>query len=159
MNDHNADGLGTQLRRLLEMLDGDLELLYREQHAFYAPRYTPVMKALVASEGLTIKDVAASSSISHSAASQTIAKMTKLGLVELDVEGDRRCRRVRLSAEGRALLPWLEERWLATQRAADELDQELAFPLSQLLAEAISRLAARPFRDRIEANACAGKAP
>lgn len=153
MNDFRADGLGTQLRRLLEMLDGDLELLYQEEHAFYVPRYTPVMKALASGESLTIKDIAACSSISHSAASQTIAKMAQLGLVELDVEGDRRCRRVRLSAQGDALLPWLEERWHATQRAADELDRELAYPLSELLAETIPRLEARRFQDRIKAAA------
>ena len=149
MNTRSADGLGTQLRRLLELLDGDLEKLYREEHPFYVPRYTPVMKALAPGEQLTIKDIAARSSISHSAASQTISKMTQLGLVELGVEGDRRYRKVRLSDEGRALLPWLEHRWLATRRAADTLGKELAFPLSKLLSEAITRLEAESFRERI----------
>ncbi len=147
-----ADGLGTQLRRLLELLDGDLETLYREQHAFYVPRYTPVMKALAAGEPKTIKDIASRSSISHSAASQTIAKMVSLGLVELGVEGDRRYRTVHLSPQGRELLPWLERRWRATESAADALDQELSFPLSRLLAEAISSLETTPFKDRIAAR-------
>ncbi len=149
VQEQSADGLGTQLRRLLELLDGDLEKLYREQHAFYKPRYTPVMKALAAGEPKTIKDIASRSSISHSAASQTIARMASLGLVELGVEGDRRYRTVHLSPAGRELLPWLERHWQATQAAADALDQELAFPLSRLLAETISRLEAISFKDRI----------
>ena len=156
MNDKPADGLGTQLRRLLELLDGDLETLYREAHPFYVPRYTPVMKALATGERLTIKDIAAHSSISHSAASQTVAKMTSLGLLETSVEGDRRSRTVCLSASGRDLLPWLQQRWLATRQAADELDAELSSPLSQLLAEAISLLEAHPFRDRIASHTAAG---
>ena len=149
MNSRPADGLGTQLRRLLELLDGDLEALYREEHAFYVPRYTPIMKALASGEPLTIKDIAARSSISHSAASQTISRMVDLDLVALEVDGDRRYRTVRLSDQGRALLPWLEGYWRATQSAADALDAELSFPLSQLLAEAIAKLEDTSFKNRI----------
>ena len=41
-----ADGLGTQLRRLLELLDGDVEAVYKEHVPGYVPRYAPIMKAL-----------------------------------------------------------------------------------------------------------------
>ncbi|MEM0930513.1 MAG: MarR family transcriptional regulator, partial [Pseudomonadota bacterium] len=57
-----ADGLGTQLRRLLELLDGELEQIYRQDHPFYTPRFTPVMKALAADEPLSIKAIAERSS-------------------------------------------------------------------------------------------------
>lgn len=152
MNDKPADGLGTQLRRLLELLDGDLETLYREEHPDYVPRYTPVMKALAAGGSMTIKAIAERSSISHSAASQTISKMSKLGLVVADVEGDRRSRSIRLSQEGLNLLPWLEAHWQATQAAANELDWQLSTPLSQLLAEAIMQLEAQSFYERIRSH-------
>ncbi|MEM7678857.1 MAG: helix-turn-helix domain-containing protein, partial [Myxococcota bacterium] len=135
-----ADGLGTQLRRLQELLDGELEKVYRMEHPFYTPRYTPIMKALAAVEPLSIKQIAERSSVSHSAASQTVAKLQELGLVILDVHSDRRSRVVKLSAEGCRLLPWLRTRWQATTRAARRLDGELTHPLSVILAEAIERL-------------------
>ncbi|MEO1339267.1 MAG: MarR family transcriptional regulator [Myxococcota bacterium] len=149
MSERNADGLGTQLRRLQELLDGELEKVYRMEHSFYTPRYTPIMKALAMAEPLSIKQIAEQSSVSHSAASQTVAKLQEHGLVVLDVHSDRRSRVVRLSAEGRRLLPWLQTRWRATTQAALLLDQELTHPLRMILAEAIERLEAQSFSDRI----------
>ena len=149
MTNYPADGLGTQLRRLLELLDGDLDQIYREDHPFYTPRFTPVMKALAANDHLTIKEIAAMSSVSHSAASQTVAKLTDTGLVELTPDTDRRSRRAALTREGRRLLPWLEKRWRATNAAARELDAKLSYPLSKLLGQAIEELEARSFADRI----------
>ena len=149
MNTRPADGLGTQLRRLLELLDGDLEKIYRQDGFGYRPRYTPVMKALSKDEHCTIKDIAALSSISHSAASQTVSRMTAEGLVEHRVGTDGRERLISLTAKGRALLPLLRARWQATQHAADQLDGELSAPLSGLLAEAIDALSQRPFAARI----------
>ena len=147
-----ADGLGTQLRRLLELLDGELEQIYREDHPFYTPRFTPVIKALSTEQHLTIKAIAKRSSVSHSAASQTVAKLSQHGLVKLDHDTDRRERKVSLSAEGHALLPWLQTRWNATTKAADELDRELSYPLSEILAEAISLLEKRGFSERIQSH-------
>ena len=144
-----ADGLGTQLRRLLELLDGDLEEIYRRDGFGYRPRYTPVMKSLANDSQRTIKDIAALSSISHSAASQTVSRMMADGLVGQRVGEDGRERLITLTAKGRALLPLLEARWQATQHAADHLDRELSAPLSGVLAEAIIALADRPFAARI----------
>lgn len=152
MTDYPADGLGTQLRRLIELLDGELEQIYREDHPFYTPRFTPVMKALAANDHLTIKDIAAMSSVSHSAASQTVAKLSESGLIELTPDTDRRSRRAALTREGRRLLPWLKKRWRATDAAARELDTALSYPLSDLIGQAIEALEARPFSDRIRAH-------
>ncbi len=137
------------MRRLLELLDGELEALYRDEHPFYVPRYTPVMKALAEAGDLTIKDIAERSSVSHSAASQTVSKLSAHGLVSLEPDEDRRGRRVRLTAEGEALLPWLKRRWAATNAAAQELNRELDYPLSTVLAQAILRLEQRSFSERI----------
>ena len=49
------------------------------------------------------------------------------------------------------LLPQLQVCWAATARAAASLDAELAFPLSQCLAEAIAALQATPYIERIRA--------
>lgn len=152
MTDYPADGLGTQLRRLLELLDGDLDRIYREDHPFYTSRFTPVMKALAANDHLTIKDIAAMSSVSHSAASQTVARLSDSGLVELTPDTDRRSRRATLTREGRRLLPWLGKRWRATDAAARELDAALSYPLGDLVRQAIEALEARPFSARIRAH-------
>lgn len=149
MNTNSADGLGTQLRRLLELLDGDLESIYRTDGFGFRPRYTPVVKALSDDSSKTIKDIAALSSISHSAASQTVSKMVAEGLVEQSVGEDSRERLISLTAAGQSLLPQLRVRWEATQRAADQLDRELSAPLSQVLAEAIATLRTHPFTARI----------
>ena len=145
-----ADGLGTQVRRLIELLDGDVEAIYHDQLPGYVPRYTPIMKALAEGTPRSIKWIAQQSSISHSAASQTIARMTKLGIVRSQPNRDRRSRLIRLTAKGADMLPPLQKQWRATQRAADALDRELTYPLSELLAEAIERLEAKPFRNRVE---------
>ena len=149
MNKKSADGLGTQVRRLLELLDQDVEAIYREAHPTYTPRFTPIMKALAESNGITIKEIAGRSSVSHSAASQTISRMTSLGFVELKSAADGRQRLVSLTEDGRSLVPWLKKRWAATQAAANELDEQLPHPLSSLLSEAIELLEQRPFKDRI----------
>ncbi|MEO1242473.1 MAG: MarR family transcriptional regulator [Pseudomonadota bacterium] len=144
-----ADGLGTQLRRLLELLDGDLEKIYRGDGSGYRPRYTPVMKTLADGDARTIKEIAASSSISHSAASQTVSRMIEEEFVEQSVGEDSRERLIKLTGKGRRILPHLQMRWAATQSAADQLDRELSAPLSRTLAEAIDALSEHSFAERI----------
>ncbi|MCY7306720.1 MAG: hypothetical protein LH632_11335 [Rhodoferax sp.] len=39
-------GLGTQLRHLIELLDGDVAQAYADAGLDYRPRYTPVMRVL-----------------------------------------------------------------------------------------------------------------
>ncbi len=152
MEQLRANGIGTQLRRLIELMDGDLEAIYREEHPFYTPRFTPIIKALAEADGLTIKEIAAQSNISHSAASQTISRIIDEGIVQSAVDDDRRARLISLTKEGARLLPWLKDQWDATQRAADELDSELSHPLSALLAEAIRHLESRSFAERIKSH-------
>ena len=139
------------------MLDGELEAIYREDHAFYTPRFTPIMKALSANDHLTVKEIAALSSVSHSAASQTVAKMSDHGLVSIDLDTDKRGRRVALTAEGRRLLPWLERHWSATTMAANDLEEELSHSLNRLLRDAIERLEARSFSERIRQSLAAAE--
>ena len=69
-----SPGLGTQLRHLLELLDGDLERLYNEDIPGFRPRYAPVVRVLREREGRTIKEIASEAGISHSAVSQTVAQ-------------------------------------------------------------------------------------
>lgn len=143
-------GLGTQLRHLLELLDGAVEKAYALAGMRYRPRYTPVMRALMAQEPSTIGQIADAAKITQPAATQTIALMIKEGLlVSESGPVDGRQRLIRLSPRGRAILPKLHECWKATQMAADSLDASLMRPLSQSLDEAIAALDAESFGYRI----------
>ena len=141
--------LGTQVRRLLELLDGDVAALYAEGGHDYRPRYTPVMRPLLRQGAMTVGELAQVSGLSQPAISQTVGQMAKAGLVENVRDTDRRVRRITLSARGEALRQPLEQQWAATALAAAQLNSELPMPLSDLLAEAIVRLEADPFASRI----------
>ena len=144
-------GLGTQLRHLIELLDSAVEAAYVDADLpDYRPRYTPVMRVLSMREAVTIGEIAALAGITQPAATQTVALMQKQGLVQIAPGAeDARQRVVSLSAKGGALLPRLQECWRATKLAADGLDADLDLPLSQSLAQAIAALADRPFGERI----------
>ncbi|MET0982167.1 MAG: MarR family transcriptional regulator [Telluria sp.] len=142
-------GLGTQLRHLIDLLDGDVAQQYKDAGLAYRPRYTPVMRALQGLESASIGQIAEAAGITQPAATQTVGLMKKEGLVTVEPGADGRQRLVRLSPQGRELLPALEACWAATKAAADDLDAQLATPLSSCLAEAIAALQAKPFGVRI----------
>lgn len=142
--------LGTRLRHLLEMLDGDVATVYADLGlAWFRPRFTPVVRTLAASGPQPIRDLAAAMGVTHSAASQTVAQMVKADLVTLSPGADARHRIVRLTPRAEQLLPVLDAEWAATTAAANEFEAELAYPLSLLIDEAIEILRTRPMRQRI----------
>ncbi|NHZ64888.1 MarR family winged helix-turn-helix transcriptional regulator [Massilia genomosp. 1] len=144
-------GLGTQLRHLIELLDGAVLQAYVDAGLDYRPRYTPVMRVLAQQPSATIGELAELAGITQPAATQTVALMKKEGILLVVAGGeDGRQRVVRLSPQGQQLLPRLQACWQATRRAADSLDAELDFPLSDCLAQAIAVLGQRSFGARIE---------
>ena len=151
-------GLGTQLRHLIDLLDGAVGAAYDEAGIDYRPRYTPVMRALMQAEPRTIGQIADTAGITQPAATQTIALMLKAGLIVSEPGAlDGRQKMIRLSDAGRALLPRLQQCWQATAAAARSLDADLPYPLSDALAHAIAALEAQSFGARIRA-ARAGEA-
>jgi len=153
----NRATLGTQLRHLLELLDGAVEQAYEDAGLDYRPRYTPVMRAVIELGAPSIRTIAQRAGITHSAVSQTVAQMAECGLVKLAPGSDARERIVMLSAAGKALVPELERRWAATNEAARALDAELSQPLSAVVQEAIAALERRPFAERIRHAAAASR--
>jgi DNA-binding MarR family transcriptional regulator len=143
-------GLGTQLRHLIELLDSAVEAAYADAGVDYRPRYTPVMRVLAQQDSVTVGQIAELAGITQPAATQTVALMKKEGLVQVaSSASDGRQRVVRLSRRGATLLPTLQACWQATRQAADALDAELPYPLSQCLADAISALGQQSFGERI----------
>ncbi len=143
-------GLGTLLRHVLDEMDGDIATVLADLGATgYRPRFSPVVRALVALGPVPIRDVARAIGVTHSAASQTVAQMRSRGFVVIEPGEDARQRVVHLTATTRALLPTIEAEWAATASATAELDAELPFPLAELVPAIAAALGRRRFRERI----------
>ncbi|RSD25750.1 MarR family transcriptional regulator [Amycolatopsis eburnea] len=144
------DGLGTRMRHVLEILEGDVARFLADIGLDdYRPRYSPVVRALLARGPLAIRDLAAEMRVTHSAASQTVAQMNRAGLVALEPGADARQRIVSLTAKARDLLPLIEAEWAATTEAAEALEAELPYSLRALLDAIVEALDRKPFRERI----------
>ena len=144
-------GLGTRLRHLIELLDGDVAAVEEELGLTgFRPRYAPFLRTLATLGPTSIRDLAATVEVTHSAASQTVAQMDRQGLVSLSPGTDARQRIVDLTAKSRALLPRLELAWDAAEAAGRELDAELPHPLSEVVIAATEALRRKPLRERIQ---------
>ncbi len=141
--------LGTLLRHLIELLDGDVQASYDASSLNYRPRYTPVVRGIDHLGAASIRALANHAGLTYSAVSQTVAQMVRAGLVEQVAGRDGRERIVRAKPALTMMLPQLRTLWSATNQAAVELESALSFPLSSLLLETIRALEARPFRERI----------
>lgn len=142
---------GTQLRHLIELLDGAVGASYEAAGLVYRPRYTPIMRVLMAQEPTTTGAVAEAAGITQPAATQTIALMVKDGLVSVEPSPhDARQKMIRLTQQGRDMIPALKQCWQATAIAAASLEADLPFPLGEVLQSAISALADKPFGARIQ---------
>lgn len=142
--------LGTQLRHLIELLDGAVGHAYEEAGLNYRPRYTPVMRSLIAQEPATIGFIAQAAGITQPAATQTVALMVKDALVVVEPgPDDARQKLIRLSEHGRQLVPALQHCWGATAIAAASLEADLPYSLTDILNAAIAALETKPMGARI----------
>lgn len=144
------DLLGSRLRHVLELLDGDVAKVYASLGLpGFRPRFTPVVRALVARGPSSIRELATAAGVTHSAASQTVAQMRGWGLVTLTPGADARQRIVALTDKAREVLPALDAEWAATTAATAELEAELSFPLTDLLEEILRAVERRSFHQRV----------
>ena len=150
MSNHAAASFGTALRRLIDHLDSALEQAYRDDGLDFRPRYTPVMRALIADGELPIRMLADRLGVSHSAVSQTVSQMAASGLVAVTRgEDDARQRIVALSRTARAMLPRLEDHWRAARIATASLDTETGGVLVEVINRANAALARRSMSERL----------
>lgn len=153
-------GLGTQLRHVLDLMDTDITGVLADLGLpDYRPRFSPIVRALVALGPLPIRELARAVSVTHSAASQTVAEMNRRGFVTLVPGSDARQRVVHLTDRATQALPAIQAEWDATKAAAEQLDAELPFPLSELVPAIASALARKSFRQRMTESAWAADHP
>lgn len=138
------------VRRLLADMEADIGRLYAERgvHAV-RPRFTMALVRLHHRGPLTVKELAEQVDVTHSAMSQTVTAMRADGLIETTPGADARNRQVALTDRGRALVPFLEAEWRATEQAFAELEAELPYPLTRVVEDIVEALRRRPFRERI----------
>lgn len=141
--------LGTLLRALLDQLDPAVEQAYRDLQLDYRPRYTPVLRTLMAQGPCRIKDLALACGLSHSALSQTVAAMVRDGWLHRVIGEDSRERILQLSPHALRAVPALQAQWQATAHAARSLEADLGQSLEQVLRSALQALEQRPFAQRL----------
>jgi len=149
------------LKALLADMDAAIGELYaRRGISGVRPRFSMALIRLHHLGPLSVKALAAEVAVTHSAMSQTVSTMRREGLVESAPGEDARTRLIALTAKGAALVPFLEAEWRATEAAVAELDDELPYRVTQVIADMAAALRERPFVDRIEeqlpANGSAG---
>ena len=152
-------GLGTLLRHLVDLLDGDVEAVYREQGLDCRSRFTPVVRHLESAGPSSIRQIAMASGLTHSAISQTVSEMLKKGLVASAPGRDARERIISFTPAGEALLPKLHSIWEGIWAAADDLSKDIGQPLGEVLGRAITAVEKRPFRERILSKMKPGGSP
>ncbi|MDP9870002.1 MULTISPECIES: MarR family winged helix-turn-helix transcriptional regulator [Streptosporangium] len=148
-----SPGRWQALHLLLAAMDAQIESVYTERGIEgVRPRFAYPLIRLAHTGPLTIRELADSLDRSHSAMSQTLAAMRREGLVDSELGTDARTRRITLTDRGRALVPFLEAEWRATEAAVAELDDEIPHALSAVVTELQRALERRPMRDRIVAH-------
>lgn len=139
------------LKELLAAMDADIGRLYAERGVVgVRPRFSMALIRLHHRGPMTVTQLAEQIDVTHSAMSQTVAAMRRDGLVESSPGDDARTREVALTADGRALVPFLEAEWRATERALAALEAELPYALTRLVEDVTAALRRRSFLDRIK---------
>lgn len=148
------------LRILLSAMDDDIARLYAEHGVEgVRPRFAMPLIRLAHRGGMTIRQLADSLDVTHSAMSQTVAALRRQDLVRSVPGADARTREVALTERGTAVVPFLEAEWQATERALEDLETEVPYALSQVVRDIEAALRERSFHDRIADRLAAGPDP
>jgi DNA-binding MarR family transcriptional regulator len=148
--DPTEQGHWRPLFRLLNAMDADIARLYTDRGITgVRPRFVGPLIRLGRRGGMTIRQLAESLEVTHSAMSQTVAALQRDGLVASSVGADARTREVALTDRARELLPLLEAEWRATEEAVAELDAEIPYAVTDVVRDIEAALARRSFHDRI----------
>jgi DNA-binding MarR family transcriptional regulator len=153
-DEHPADpteqSLWRPLRLLQAAMDADLARVYAEaQITGLKTSFVMELLRLSARGPMTITELAESVERTHSATSQKVAAMRAAGLVRTTPGADARTRKITLSVKARKIIGRLAAEWRATEAAVAEIDQEIPYPLSQVVTDMEKALQRKSFHDRI----------
>jgi DNA-binding MarR family transcriptional regulator len=138
------------LRLLLSRIDSDIARVYEEARIEgMKPSYVMELLRLHAHGPMTIAELAESVGRTHSALSQKVSAMRRAGLVHTTAGADGRSKHVHLTARATRVVGRLAAEWRATEAALAELEQEIPYPLSAVVADLEVALARVSFHERI----------
>lgn len=141
------------VRVLLAAMDHEIAALYEERDlADVRPRFAMPLIRLAHRGPMTIRQLAESVDVTHSAMSQTVSALRRLGLVRSVAGSDARTREITLTKRARRIVPFMEAEWRATEQALAELEGEIPYPLTRVVDDVEAALARRSFHDRILAH-------
>ena len=131
-------------------MDADIARIYAEAQI---PGLTPSMVMellkLHAHGPMTITELAESVQRTHSASSQKVAAMRAAGLVRTTTGTDARTRKITLTPKARRIVGKLAAEWRATEAAVADIENEIPYPLSQVVTDIEAALRRKSFHDRI----------
>lgn len=143
-------GLGELLRHVGELVEQGADEHYRSMSLNYRARYTPVLRAL-RTGAQTVTEITRRTRLTQGAVSQTASLMESDGLISRHALDDGRKTRIQLTPTGQALVEQLEQHWIATFAAIDVLEEEIGFPLREVLTAAAAALEDQGFSARLAA--------
>jgi DNA-binding MarR family transcriptional regulator len=147
------------VRLLLAAMDRDIAVLYEERGlSDIRPRFAMPLIRLARRGPMTIRQLADTLDVTHSAMSQTVSALRREGLVRSVPGADARTREIALTKRAREIVPFLESEWRATEQSLAELEDEIPYPLSRVVDDVEAALARRSFHDRIVRHLAEGDA-
>lgn len=148
--DPTEQSLWRPLRLLQASMDADIAQSYSERRIDgLKPSFVMELLRLHARGPMTIAELAESVHRTHSALSQKVAAMRTAGWVETTVGDDARTRKVMLTDKARRVVGRLAAEWRATESALADLEAEIPYPLSQVVADIERALERKSFHERI----------
>jgi DNA-binding MarR family transcriptional regulator len=151
------ESLWRPLRKLLQAMDDDIARLYEDRGVGIQTSHSMVIIRLASAGPMTIRALADSLAITHSAASQKVAALRRDGYVVDTAGSDLRTKVIALTDRGAELAPFLAGEWSATEAASADLEGELPYPLSRAVDDMRQALQRNSFHDRIVERIDAGE--
>src|SRR5262249_41286286 len=149
-SDPTPDPLWRSMRLLPGRMDRDIQRIYDEAKLDAKPNYVMELLRLDSDGPMTIAELAASVERTHSAMSQKGAAMQRAGLVRTTAGRDGRSKHVLLTRKAKRIVGRLAAEWRATQAAIDEIDSEIPYPMSTVVADVERALERTSFYDRVK---------
>jgi DNA-binding MarR family transcriptional regulator len=137
-------------RLLQAAMDAEIARLYADvQITGLKPSFVMELLRLHARGPMTITELARSLQLTHSAESQKVAAMRAAGWVRTTAGSDARSKKVTLTAKARRITGRLAAEWRATEAAVADIETEIPYPLSRVVADIEEALQRKSFHDRI----------
>jgi DNA-binding MarR family transcriptional regulator len=145
--------------RLLSDLDDEIARVYAENGiGDLKPSWVLEILRLRARGPMTIAELARSVGRTHSALSQKVAAMRAAGWLETTPGRDARSKTVSLTPKAERVAALFDAEWRATEAAIDEIEAEIPYPLTRVVADIRQVLARKSFHDRILGRLAANQA-